>query len=304
MIAIWGGGSAGNRYKKIVEDIGLDVILLKRNKDGKQFDFNDLDIDYVKAAIICTPTIYHSNQSINFLSNKIPVLCEKPIAHTYIDGKRILDCALDNNTKFHPGYNQRQLSALKYFKDDRWGKPLFSQSVWAERVSNWQPGKDYKESYSVRKDLGGGVPLTLSHDFDWWTGIYDDLTVTNVESKNYGSLGLDIDTHFTVTLEGSVKCIVDLNYENEGEPERYYETTYEKGILRYSPLNGTLDFFWNDGNTESLISSDWQEDRINSFKDTFQFFISDDRPPSSLSAWELGLSALKIANIVDSWNEK
>ena len=97
---------------------------------------------------------------------------------------------------------------------------------------------------------------------------------------------------------------MDLNYENEGEPERYYETTYEKGILRYSPLNGTLDFFWNDGNTESLISSDWQEDRINSFKDTFQFFISDDRPPSSLSAWELGLSALKIANIVDSWNEK
>ena len=147
MIAIWGGGSAGNRYKKIVEDIGLDVILLKRNKDGKQFDFNDLNIDYIKAAIICTPTIYHSNQSIDFLSNKIPVLCEKPIAHTYIDGKKILDCALENNTKFHPGYNQRQLSAFKYFKDDRWGKPLFSQSVWAERVSNWQPGKDYKESY-------------------------------------------------------------------------------------------------------------------------------------------------------------
>ena len=38
MIAIWGEGSAGSRYKSIIENLGFEVILLKRNKEKEPFN--------------------------------------------------------------------------------------------------------------------------------------------------------------------------------------------------------------------------------------------------------------------------
>ena len=147
MIAVWGEGSAGSRYKSIIEDLGFKVLLLKRDDDKKTFDFDNLDTSLVKAAVICTPTIFHAEQSIKFLKNKIPVLCEKPIAHTYSDGTSIINTAIETNTKFHVGYNQRFLPAYKKFQEKKWGEAKVYKSVWAENVSNWQPGKDFRKSY-------------------------------------------------------------------------------------------------------------------------------------------------------------
>lgn len=304
MIAIWGEGSAGSRYKSIIEDLGFEVILLKRNKEKEPFNFKNLDKSKIDAAVICTPTIFHSEQSIKFLEVGIPVLCEKPIAHTYNEGLSIIKTALSMNTKFHVGYNQRFLPAYELFKEKKWGNPLVSKSVWAEKVSEWQPENDYKESYAVRKELGGGVPLTLSHDFDWWTGLFGDFEVLDVNSSNNGTLNISIDTNFDVTLEGEIKCFINLNYEIDGPPVRYYETEYEKGILRYEPLIGSLKFFWNNGEVDPYsIEQEWSKTRIETFKNTFLNFMDDTRSPSELTEWELGLSALKLASIVDNWNE-
>jgi hypothetical protein len=196
------------------------------------------------------------------------------------------------------------LKAYNSFKNTKWGKPLESSSVWAERVSDWQPGKNFKISYSVRKDLGGGAPLTLSHDFDWWTGLHSNLEVSDVSSSKDESLGINIDTNFDIILDGDVRCYINLNYGTDGPPKRYYKTKYENGTLKYEPLLSKLNFYWKDGSIESiLIEQDWNEIRLESFKNTFINFINDERKPSDLSEWEMGLSALKVATIVDDWND-
>jgi len=82
MIAIWGTGSAGSRYKNIVGSLGYTSKMLKRKHNGDCFDFDTLDLSNIEAAIICTPTSLHKEQAMHFLNNSIPVLCEKPIAHT------------------------------------------------------------------------------------------------------------------------------------------------------------------------------------------------------------------------------
>ena len=160
MIVIWGLGSAGGRYKKIANDFGYTTKVLSRQPNGESFDFNELDSTDIEAAIICTPTAFHKEQSIQFLENNIPVLCEKPIAHTYQDGREIIDIATKYDTKFMVGYNQRYFIAYKKFQESQWGKPIYAESRWSELVSGWHPHEDYRDSYAVRPDLGGGVPLT------------------------------------------------------------------------------------------------------------------------------------------------
>ena len=296
MIAIWGSGSAGNRYKTIVEGLGHTAVMLRRKPNGDSFDFSTLDLSNIEAAIICTPTNQHKEQAMLFLQNSIPVLCEKPIAHTYKDGRELIECATNNDTKFKVGYNQRFYSAYKKFRDPQWGKPIYAESNWSELVSEWHPHEDYRESYAVRPNLGGGVPLTFSHDFDWWTGLFGDLNVLSVHHSS-GELDVDIPTSYDIILENnnsSLQIKMHLDYEGD---ERYYLVEYEHGILRYEPKEASLTF-----NDEDIpLDDSYATERFNSFVNTFKDFEKEIGTPSYLTDWEVGLTALEIADTVENW---
>ena len=302
MIAIWGLGSSGSRYKNIANDLGYTTKILKRQDNGDSFDFDELDLSEIEAAIICTPTVFHKEQSIKFLENKIPVLCEKPIAHTYQDGREIIKVATENNTKFMVGYNQRYYASYKKFQEARWGKPIYAESVWSELVSGWHPHEDYRESYAVRPDLGGGVPLTLSHDFDWWTGLFGDLNVLSVHHST-GALDVDIPTSYDIVLDNqdsSVQVRMHLDYEGM-PPKRYYKVEYEKGELFYDPLKAECMFIDKAGKEENILIPAFDHERRSSFVNTFIKFMHDEKTPNELSDWELGLTALEIADTVENW---
>ena len=302
MIAIWGLGSSGSRYKNIANDLGYSTKILKRKDNGDSFDFDEIDLSEIEAAIICTPTSFHKEQSIKFLENKIPVLCEKPIAHTYQDGREIIKVATENNTKFMVGYNQRYYASYKKFQEARWGKPIYAESVWSELVSGWHPHEDYRESYAVRPDLGGGVPLTLSHDFDWWTGLFGDLNVLSVHHST-GTLDVDIPTSYDIVLDNqdsSVQVRMHLDYEGM-PPKRYYKVEYEKGELFYDPLKAECKFIDKTGKEENILIPAFDHERRSSFVNTFIKFIHEEKTPNELSDWELGLTALEIADTVENW---
>ena len=302
MIAIWGSGSAGSRYKKIASNLGYTTKVLKRQHNGDCYDFDALDLSEVEAAIICTPTIFHKEQSIKFLENNIPVLCEKPIAHTYQDGREIIDVATKHNTKFMVGYNQRHYIAYKKFQEPQWGKPIYAESNWSELVSGWHPHEDYRESYAVRPDLGGGVPLTLSHDFDWWTGLFGDLNVLSVHHTT-GELDVEIPTSYDMVLENQDKTVmINMHLDYEGYPtKRYYKVEYENGTLIYEPIEGRCDFDHKDGTQTHIMMLPFSRERDLSFVNTFVKFMEHEGSPDQLSDWEVGLTALDIADTIENW---
>lgn len=302
MIVIWGLGSAGGRYKKIANDFGYTTKVLSRQPNGESFDFNELDLTDIEAAIICTPTVFHKEQSIQFLENNIPVLCEKPIAHTYQDGREIIDTATKYDTKFMVGYNQRYYIAYKKFQESQWGKPIYAESRWSELVSGWHPHEDYRDSYAVRPDLGGGVPLTLSHDFDWWTGLFGDLTVLSVHHST-GALDVDIPTSYDIVLDNHDSSIqVNMHLDYEGSPPiRYYKVEYEQGVLLYNPIDSICNFTYNDGRQEEILLPSFSKERNNSFVNTFIKFMHEKNTPADMTDWELGLTALEIADTVENW---
>jgi predicted dehydrogenase len=302
MIVIWGQGSSGSRYKNIANDLGYTTKLLKRQPNGDSFDFDTLDLSEIEAAIICTPTVFHKEQSIKFLENNIPVLCEKPIAHTYQAGREIIEVATKYDTKFMVGYNQRSYTAYRKFQDPRWGKPTYAESKWCELVSGWHPHEDYRESYAVRPDLGGGVPLTLSHDFDWWTGLFGDLNVLTVHHSS-GALDVEIPTSYDIVLENNDKSVMinmHLDYE-ASPPERYYKVEYENGVLLYNPIEAYCNFTYKDGRVENILIASYDNERRMSFVNTFVKFMDEIATPSHLSDWELGLTALELADTVENW---
>lgn len=63
-------------------------------------DLLNYDLD---AVYIATPNALHKDISMFFLQNKIPVMCEKPLASNYDDVVELVKCAQDNNTLLAEG---------------------------------------------------------------------------------------------------------------------------------------------------------------------------------------------------------
>lgn len=300
MIAIWGEGSSGKRYQEIVESLGYEVVLLKRPSQDEQFQITDALAAKLDAAIICTPTSLHAEQAAELIKRFVPVLCEKPIASTSQDGKYIIDLAKRKDVKFHPGYNQRFFTAYDIFRNNNFGNLQYARSVWRENVSKWQPDKDYRQSYAVRTELGGGVPLTLSHDFDWWSGIVSGLAVKSVNKFSNNS-SLNIFTEYEVNLiSDDVLIEVELDYDTTPS-QRYYEAVFEKGTLKYYPYSSSLKYYQNGGEIIDFnVGGGFDIVRYESFRKTFLNFWEDQRSVNELSDWELGISALELAVAVDN----
>ena len=59
--------------------------------------------------------------------------------------------------RFHPG-----LRIVKQLVDDgAIGRVIHAQAHWGEYLPAWHPWEDYRQSYSARADLGGGVILNV-----------------------------------------------------------------------------------------------------------------------------------------------
>ena len=99
------------------------------------------------------------------------LLIEKPVSHS-LDGvdelarepwrARRSACLVGFQFRFHPGL--RQVRA--WLAEGAIGPVVSAHLEWGEYLPDWHPGEDYRRGYSARRDLGGGVILTLCHPFD------------------------------------------------------------------------------------------------------------------------------------------
>ena len=133
---------------------------------------------------------------------------EKPIATTYAEALAVRDaveasgriCLVACNLRFDAG-----LMALKRELDSgAIGRPLCVRAEFGQYLPDWHPWEDYRQGYSARRDLGGGIVLDAIHEIDivrWLCGEYDEVHAIR------GRVGdLMIDTEDLGLLIGRTKC--------------------------------------------------------------------------------------------------
>ena len=57
--------------------------------------------------------------------------------------------------------------------------PDYSKIVWQTFMPKWHPNENYKISYASKKNLGGGVVLTCSHEIDLATYLFGNVKKVN-----------------------------------------------------------------------------------------------------------------------------
>ena len=93
-------------------------------------------------------------------------------------------------------------------------------------LPDWRPDTDFKESYSARADLGGGVHIDLIHELDYIYWIFGQPSVVTKTFKSQSSLSISSYDYANYILEYDGFCAsIVLNYYRR-DPKRSFELVF------------------------------------------------------------------------------
>jgi predicted dehydrogenase len=257
---IVGYGSIGRRHFRNLLSLGVeDILFYSTNKSTIKKDeisgfIIESDLENAlahkpDAVIVSNPTSLHLDVAIPAAEAGCHLMIEKPLSHSLerIDelskivhqtGKKVL---IGFQFRYHPGLQQ----VKKLLTEEEIGKLLSVRSHWGEYLPGWHPWEDYRDGYSARADLGGGVILTLCHPFDYLRWLLGEIKGVNALLGYCGELGLtevEDTAEINLKFESGVIGSVHLNY-NQRPPVHDLEIVGTEGTIYWNGIDGSLQMF-------------------------------------------------------------
>ncbi len=256
---IAGFGSIGRRHFRNLLALGEDDILFLRShrstlEDEEIADFpveTDLQAALAHepdAVIVSNPTALHLDVAIPAAELGCHLLLEKPISHSMRRLDLLRDAVERGGGRVLVGFQYRYHPQLRQIAASlaggAIGRPVAARVHWGEYLPAWHPWEDYREGYSARKDLGGGVILTLSHPLDYLRWLLGDVTALWAFTGQAEALEIEVESHAEIGLEfaNGVLASVHLDYIQRPHTHRL-EIVGTGGTIRWDYLHGDLRIF-------------------------------------------------------------
>ena len=247
---IIGFGSIGRRhFRNLLSLDEKDILFYRTNSStlsDQEIEGYPLETDlkaalahHPDAVIIANPTALHLDAAIPAARQGCHILLEKPVSHTRERIQEVKDALRQGGGKVLVGYQFRyhpNLIQIKGLLDANYiGRPLSFRSHWGEYLPDWHPWEDYRLSYSARKDLGGGVILTLCHGFDYLRWLLG-------EGKVHGSV-VGTANSLEIDVEDSAEIILEFGNQIIGSMHLNYTQIPGKHTLEIAGTKGSI--FWD-----------------------------------------------------------
>ena len=112
---------------------------------------------------------------------------------------------------------------------------------WGEYLPGWHPWEDYRQGYSARADLGGGVALTLCHPLDYLRWLCGEVEAVWAFTGKLGELELEVEDTAEIGLRfcSGVIGSVHLDY-NQRPADHHLEIIGSEGTMRWENTDGSL----------------------------------------------------------------
>lgn len=315
-----GFGSIGRRHLRNLLTLGEnDIILLRSHKSTLENDeIRDFPVETtVEAAlshkpdgvIISNPTALHLDVAIPAAKARCAVMMEKPVSDSPERINELRKALKYNGGRFQMGFQYRfhpgLIRAKELMEAGAIGKPLSFRAEWGEYMPGWHPWEDYRNTYAARKDLGGGVLLTLSHPLDYIRWLFGDPeTIWGLNTK-ISDLEIDVDdiAEIGVRMQNGMAGSLHMDYycrpvRNQMEvigSEGTLKWTNDDAMVTVSKPDGVMHFPPKEG-----FERNWL------FLDEMRRFIDVTAGRAEPSCTlDDGIAALKmVAMIRKSWETK
>ena len=216
-ILIVGLGSIGQRHAACLQKInGVEIAVLRTSKGTLKeksgftefYNLEDALAYQPDGVVIANPTSLHVETALPFLQQGIKTLIEKPMAHTAADAQKLTGFS----ENLLVAYCVRFLPLVNIIKEiaaeEKIYKISFKRSYY---LPKWHPYADYRTEYTAKKELGGGVIRTLSHEIDLMLYLFGEPVSTTGVTDKISPLEIDTDDFAFVTCK--TKFGARINFE-------------------------------------------------------------------------------------------
>jgi predicted dehydrogenase len=298
-IAVLGLGSAGARHARLLGELGHEVVGWDPVAASDVGSASEAVLAS-DAVVVASPNSSHADQALLAIEHGRPVLVEKPLAATAAAAREVaaaaassgVVCAVAMNLRFHPGVLE-----LKRLADSgSLGRLLFARVSFGFDLRQWRPATDYRESYSARADLGGGIVLDAIHEIDYLLWLLGPAQSVSGEVVHVSDLEIDVEDMATATTRHASGAVgqVDLNF---------FEPSYRRGCVLVGS-SAVAEWSWEGGVTlrdadgeRQLVSG--PADLMATYRAELEDFVAaarGERPPAVAAAD--GAAALAVAEAI------
>jgi predicted dehydrogenase len=231
-VLVVGAGSIGARHVRVLTAAGAhvtstdpDAARATATGAAATVAFDPAGFGGYDGVVIASPTRFHLEQALAAVDTGAAVLVEKPIAEhsggvdalVKSGGDRLM---VGYNLRLHEP-NERIVGAVRA---GTVGEPVAARLWFGSWLPDWRPAIDYRETYSARADLGGGVLNDAIHELDlavWLLGT--GLVVESSYLARVGPLEIDVEDTVRALLRTPTGAPVSIDLD-------YLSRRYRRGI--------------------------------------------------------------------------
>ncbi len=268
---IVGFGSIGRRHFRNLLSLGERDILFYRthhstleNDELEGFPVEtDLSVALgyqPDAIIIANPSAYHLDAAIPAARHGCHILLEKPISHSMQRVDEFSEIVQKSRSRVLVGfqfrYHPNLIKIKELLESQRIGRVLSFRSHWGEYLPGWHPWEDYRESYASKKELGGGVLLSLCHNFDYLRWLFGETRVHSALLGYNSGLRIEVEDTADVSLVCDQEIYGSLHLNFIQLPGKHYlEIIGNEGSIFWNYYQNRVDLYTFDAAGEVRMES-------------------------------------------------
>jgi YrbI family 3-deoxy-D-manno-octulosonate 8-phosphate phosphatase len=309
---IAGLGSAGQRHLRNLLHLGERDIVLLRTFKGTLSNDELLGFPVETSlgpalarrpdcVIIANPTAMHLDVAIPAIESGCHVLIEKPISNS-LDNLALLRAAMQKSSAkllvgFHFRYHPHFQRVRSLLRAGDIGELLSAWAHYGDYLPDWHPWEDYRDSYSVRKELGGGVLLTLCHPLDYLLWFFGDAMPLWKKTSKVSQLDIQIEDAVEFGFRFAQGGIgrIHLNYYQR-PPAHRFEIIGTEGTIRWDQDDNMLRIYSVKSGKWNILSGPADFDRNDMFLSEMRHFLEIARGEACpVAPFEDGERVLRLA---------
>ena len=288
--AIFGCGSIGQRHIKNLQKLGIENICALRTRKGhfqeldKQCKVHEVDtwedlLDFnPDVAVISNPTSMHIQTAKKIIPHVRGIYIEKPLSHS-LDGvddllemlnKYRVTSFVGFNLRFHPVI----IKCHELIDNYTFGKPVLFQCQIGQYLPDWHPYENYQKGYYARKDLGGGVTLTMIHEIDMALSFLGQADAVSCFLNQYKQFKIEVDSISDIMIRhksGTVSQI-HLDYVQQNT-NRCGILSFEHGWIKYDLINQEIIYCTAEMDKPEKVLEDFKSDSNISYLSEMKSFL-------------------------------
>lgn len=226
MIGIIGTGSAAKRIYQILIEINKNFkisfysstrnyfFLNKKKFFTKVLKFKKKNLNE-NIFFIANNSSGHFKYLQYFIRKQKNIYVEKPICTSSREAKKIITLYKNFRKNLTVGYQFRENESLKFLFNvikKNINKIVSVSAYSGEDVKKYHKNEDYKKSYTVNKEKGGGVLLTQIHQIDYLSFLFGKvIKVKALQKKTDKKLHANVETNVSYLLKTNNNILINCN---------------------------------------------------------------------------------------------